>query len=333
MRIVLVTGGAGFIGSHLVEQLLEGGSAVRVLDNLSTGSLVNLHAAAARHSRAGASNRSRLEIMVGDVRDRELIRKAVRGVKYVFHLAGLPASAVPMTGSSEVHAVNVEGTLNLLQGALTEGVWRVVLGSCASVYGSPDTVPVSEDAPLRPTSLFAASKVSAETYCQAFHVRHQLDTVILRYFSVYGPRQRAVAGDSVIPNLIDAIRHRRPCAEYDDRSAEDFTHVDDAVSATLAAARAPRAAGRALNIGTGRMVSIAEVASLLAETLGTTMVAGLPRKTEPSLRQMCAQTTLAAELLDFVPRVSLAAGLASVVQFATGAEDLEDVLSPVGPEN
>jgi dTDP-L-rhamnose 4-epimerase len=137
----------------------------------------------------------------------------------------------------------------------------------------------------------------------------------------------------VIPNLIDAIRHRRPCAEYDDRSAEDFTHVDDAVSATLAAARAPRAAGRALNIGTGRMVSIAEVASLLAETLGTTMVAGLPRKTEPSLRQMCAQTTLAAELLDFVPRVSLAAGLASVVQFATGAEDLEDVLSPVGPEN
>ena len=331
MRIVLVTGGAGFIGSHLVEQLLEGGSAVRVLDNLSTGSLVNLHGAAG-HSRAGGPNRSRLEVVVGDVRDREVFRKAVRGVKYVFHLAGLPASAMSMTGPSEVHAVNVEGTLNVLQGAVTEGVWRVVLGSCASVYGMPDTIPVSEDAPLRPTSLFAASKASAETYCHAFHVRHQLDVVILRYFSVYGPRQRAVAGDSVISSLIEALRHRRACAEYDDRSAEDFMYVDDAVSATLAAARAPRAAGRILNIGTGRMASIAEVASLLAGLLGTTVVPGLPRKSDTPFRGICAQTALATELLDFVPRVSLAGGLANVVRFVSGTADLEDVLSPVGPE-
>ena len=147
MRTVLVTGGAGFIGSHLVDQLLEGGAAVRVLDNLSTGSLANLQSAAERHSRGGpVPNGSRLEVIIGDIRDRELLRKALRGVKYVFHLAALPPSAASITDSADIHAVNVEGTLNLLHGALTEGVWRVVLASCASVYGTPDTVPVTEDA-------------------------------------------------------------------------------------------------------------------------------------------------------------------------------------------
>ena len=203
MRTVLVTGGAGFIGSHLVDQLLEGGAAVRVLDNLSTGSLTNLQVGgrAALPGRTPVSNGSRLEVIIGDIRDRELLRKALRGVKYVFHLAALPPSAASLTDSAEIHAVNVEGTLNLLHGALTEGVWRVVLASCASVYGTPDTVPVAEDAPLRPTSLFAASKVAAETYCRAFHARHQLETVMLRYFSVYGPRQKAIGGGPLLPEL------------------------------------------------------------------------------------------------------------------------------------
>lgn len=330
MRTVLVTGGAGFIGSHLVDQLLDGGTAVRVFDNLSTGSLMNLQAAAERHSRRGGTNGSRLEVVIGDVRDRELLRKALRGVKTVFHLAGLPASALSVTGPSEVHAVNVAGTLNLLQGALTEGVWRVVLASCASVYGIADAAPVSEEAPLRPTSLFAASKVAAESYCHAFHVRHQLDTVTLRYFSVYGPRQRAVPGDSVVPNAIDALRHRRPFVEQDERGAADFTYVDDAVAATLAAAQAPRAAGRVLNIGSGRMESIADVLNILAHLLGTTVVPGLARNVGTPARQICAQTTLATELLDFIPRVSLAAGLARVLRPVAWVEQLDGELAPVG---
>lgn len=331
MRTVLVTGGAGFIGSHLVDQLLETGAAVRVFDNLSTGSLTNLQAAAERHSRGGgAVNGSRLEVIIGDIRDRELLRKALRSVKYVFHLAALPATAVSLTDPGDIHAVNVEGTLNLLHAALTEGVWRVVLASCASVYGTPDTVPIPEDAPLRPATLFAASKVAAETYCRAFHARHQLDTVTLRYFTVYGPRQRPGAGGSLVPNLIEGLRQRRPFREQDDRTADDFTYVDDAVAAVLAAGRAPRAAGRIINIGSGQMASINDVLSILADLLRTVVVSGSPQSYDTP-HQICAQTALATELLDFAPRVSLIAGLARVVRSLAEAEQPErPALAPVG---
>jgi nucleoside-diphosphate-sugar epimerase len=332
MRTVLVTGGAGFMGSHLVEKLLEGDAVVRVLDNLSTGSLSNLQAAADRHSRgSGPPTGSRLEVIIGDIRDRGLLRKALRNVKYVFHLAALPLSAVPVFDLGDIHAVNVEGTLNVLHGALTEGVWRVVLASCGSVYGVPDVVPIPEETPLRPTSLFGASKVAAETYCRAFHARHQLDTVILRYFSIYGPRQKAGPGGGLLPHLISGVRHRRPFVEQDDRSAEDFMYVDDAVAASLAAARAPRAAGRVMNIGSGQMVTISDIVNILANLMQTFVVRGVARDPEAQPRKTCAQTSLAAELLDFTPRVSLMAGLASVIRSLAEAEQLErPALAPVG---
>ncbi|HKW94408.1 MAG TPA: NAD-dependent epimerase/dehydratase family protein [Methylomirabilota bacterium] len=331
MRTVLVTGGAGFIGSHLVDQLLDSGAAVRVLDNLSTGSLLNLQAAAERHARNGAPPGSRLEVIIGDVRDRTVLRKALRSVKYVFHLAALPPSAVSATDPGDVHTVNVEGTLNLLQGALTEGVWRVVLGSCASVYGIPDVVPVSEEAPLRPTSLFAASKVAAETYCRAFYARHQLDAVMLRYFTVYGTRQRATPGANLTPSLVDAVRQRRPFVEQDDRSAEDFIYVTDAVAATLAAARAPRAAGRAINVGSGQMVAISDVMGILANLLRTSVITGFPRNADAPVYRIGAGTALATELLDFTPRVSLIAGLARMMRSVNDAEQQEPAaLEPVG---
>jgi len=315
MRTVLVTGGAGFIGSHLVDQLLDGGAAVRVLDNLSTGSLVNLQEAAERHSRngGGVHHGGRLEVIIGDVRDRELLRKAMRSAKYVFHLAALPTRALPINDLGDIHSVNVDGTLNVLHGALTEGVWRVVLGSCASVYGIPETVPVVEDAPLRPTSLFAASKVAAETYCRAFHARHQLETVMLRYFSVYGPRQGASAGGMLTPALIHQLRQRRLVGDQDERSAEDFLYVDDAVTATLAAARAPRAAGRVINVGSGQMVAITDVLGILSNLLRTPPTTALEKAGARPVQRICAETTLATELLDFVPRTSLVAGLARMI--------------------
>ena len=319
MRTVLVTGGAGFIGSHLVDHLLDDGASVRVLDNLSTGSLQNLQAAAQRHARvsggSGAPNGSRLEVIIGDIRDRELLRTAVRNVKYVFHLAALPTSAVSVTDQGEIHAVNVEGTLNVLQSALTEGVWRLVIGSSASVYGTPERIPLAEDTPARPATLFAASKVAAETYAHAFHLRHQLDTVTLRYFNVYGPRQKASGEGALIARLLEAVRQGRSFSEEDDRTAEDFTYIDDAIAATLAAARAPRAAGQTINVGSGEMTSISDVLGIVADLLRTVPATGFPRNWDAEPRRVCAEITRAAQLLDVIPRVSLIAGLARTVQF------------------
>ncbi len=332
MRTVLVTGGAGFIGSHLVDKLLDEGAAVRVVDNLSTGSLENLQAAANRHARGETVVKgSRLEVMIGDVRDRELLRKALRGVKYVFHLAALPAGSIPVKESADIHAVNVEGTLNVLHGALTEGVWRVVVASCASVYGTPDAVPVREDAALRPGSLFGASKVAAETYCRAFHARHQLETVMLRYFTVYGPRQRSVPGGAVVPSAMEAVRQRRPFVDHAEVSTDDFIYVDEAVDATLAAGRAPRAAGHPLNIGSGQTSSIGDVIRILG---GLLRIGDVPEPTasgDSRPRYLTGDMSRSAEILDFVPRLSLIAGLARLVRAVTDAEEVErHALAPVG---
>jgi nucleoside-diphosphate-sugar epimerase len=332
MRTVLVTGGAGFIGSHLVEHLLESGTAVRVLDNLSTGSLGNLQAAAERRLRgAGISRGSRLEVIIGDIRDREVLRKALRGVRYVFHLAALPASAGSVTDSGEVHAVNVEGTLNILHGALTEGVWRVVLGSCASVYGTPEAIPVPEDAALQPRSLFAASKVAAETYARAFYIRHQLDVVVLRYFTVYGPRQTVDRADALVPHLVEALRERRASIQLDERSSADFIYVEDAVAATVAAARAPAVGGRAINIGSGQMVSVADLLAILSTLLQTSVPGSFRPDNDVAPPQIAAATTLAAELLEVVPRVSLVAGLARLIRTSAESErTATPALAPVG---
>lgn len=317
MRTVLVTGGAGFIGSHLVDQLLEGGAAVRVLDNLSTGSLSNLQTAADQNLRvAGASRGGRLEVIIGDVRDREVLRHALRGVRYVFHLAALPPGAGAISDSGDVHAVNVEGTLNVLHGALTEGVWRVVLGSCASVYGTPDSIPVREDAPLQPESLFAASKVAAETYCRAFYVRHQLDIVMLRYFTVYGPRQKWARTGALVPNLVEAVREHRYSAQLDERCAEDFIFIEDAVAATLAAAQAPGVAGRAINVGSGQMVSIGDLVGILASLLRISVRPAFRSDPGATAHQIAAATSLATELLDVTARVSLVAGLARLIRMS-----------------
>ncbi len=156
--------------------------------------------------------------------------------------------------------------------------------------------------------------MAAETYARAFYVRHQLDTVTLRYFNIYGPRQKATGEGAVIAGLLEAVRERRPFVGQDDRTAEDFAYVDDAVAATLAAVQAPRAAGHVINVGSGGMASISDVRGILADLLRTVPVTVLPRDPAAEPRQVCAQMSLAAELLEFRPRVSLIAGLARTIQ-------------------
>jgi UDP-glucose 4-epimerase len=324
---ILVTGGAGFIGSYLVERLLDGGAAVRVLDNLSTGSLRNLHSAAHRDRgqtdvARDPAHEGRLEVVIGDIRDRDLVRKATRNVDAVFHLAALPGVALGRVSPAELQAVNVQGTLNVLEGAVAEGVTRLVFASSASVYGTPASLPVSETCPLRPESLFAASKLAAEMYCRTYGTIHQLDVVALRYFTVYGPRQGNATDGALIPELIQTLLERRSALPHDDATAEDLTYVDDAVEATCAAAESATAVGQVINIGSGRMSSVLEILHLLHHLLKIAPSSGLrPSASLPS-SHIQATITLAADLLGCAPRVSLAMGLARVVRALTEPESI-----------
>ena len=325
MSTVLVTGGAGFIGSHLVERLLDGGAAVRVLDNLSTGSLRNLQGAAGRFLAQSDVARDvapegRLEVVIGDIRDRDLVRKTVRGVDTVFHLAALPGVALGRVSPAELQAVNVQGTLNVLEGAVAEGVARLVFGSSASVYGTPESLPISEAASLRPESLFAASKLAAEMYCRTYSSLHELEVVALRYFTVYGPRQGDGTDGALIPQLIDVLMERRAGLPLSDAAAEDLTYVDDAVEATCAAAEAFKVAGQTVNIGSGRMSSVVEILHLLYSLLKIAPLAGIRPASTARPSQVQADITLAADVLGYTPRVSLAMGLSRVVRAMTPTE-------------
>src|SRR5439155_25290615 len=159
-------------------------------------------------SREGVKRGGQLEVVIGDVRDRELVRTATRHVDAIFHLAALPSTTPGLVSPAELETVNVQGTLNVLQAAVAEGVGRLVFASSASVYGTPDSLPVSETSPLKPESLFAASKLAAETYCRTYGTIHNLDVVSLRYFTVYGPRQRNATEDALIPELIEMAREQ-----------------------------------------------------------------------------------------------------------------------------
>ena len=336
MPIVLVTGGAGFLGSHLVDRLLADGASVRVLDNLSTGSLDNLRAAARWRSTdaaAALANGNRLEVILGDIRDRQLVRRAMRRVQGVFHLAALPPRGATLADPAEFHTVNVQGTLNVLEAALAEGAGRVVLASCASVYGSPAPGRVMEDGPVQPASLFSASKLAGEMYCRVFHTKHRLETVALRYFTVYGPRQTRGDDSLTVAAFIDAMRRRRPVMDADPATALDFTYVDDAVDATVAAAAAAAAAGQTINVGSGQTASVQEALSILSRLLGLPPVAGAwPESASvPEARQ--PQASRAAELLGYVPRVSLVAGLSRVVQSLSECQQSNDpALAEIGAD-
>jgi nucleoside-diphosphate-sugar epimerase len=261
-------------------------------------------------------------VVIGDIRDRELVRKATRNVDVVFHLAALPGVALGRVSPADLQTVNVQGTLNVLEGAVAEGVTRLIFASSASVYGTPESLPVSETWPLRPESLFAASKLAAEMYCRTYGTIHQLDVVALRYFTVYGPRQGNATDGALIPELIGTLLERRSALPHDDATAEDLTYVDDAVEATCAAAESPNAAGQVINIGSGRMSSVLEILHLLYHLLKVPPVTGLRSSPAAPPSHVQAAITLAADLLGCTPRVSLAMGLTRVVRALTEPEPI-----------
>jgi nucleoside-diphosphate-sugar epimerase len=259
MALYLVTGGAGFIGSHVVEVLIEQRERVRVLDNFSTGKRKNLSASS-----------QQVEIIEGDIRNFSICQQAMKKVEYVIHLAALHEVQRSVENPLETHEINVTGILNLLLSAKGAGVNRFVYASSSAVYGDNPALPRSENMVLIPiSSPYSASKLAGEVYCKLFSNLYGLETVSLRYFNVYGPRQDAASQYAgVIPKFISTLLSDNPPTIYGDgEQTRDFTYVADCVTATLAACYSSGVSGEVINIGTGKPTSVNSLCTLLQKIL------------------------------------------------------------------
>ncbi|MEW6581536.1 MAG: SDR family oxidoreductase [Actinomycetota bacterium] len=299
----LVTGGGGFIGHHLVRRLLADGHDVRVLDNFATGSRARLAGMPA-------------EVIEGDLRSYERVHTAVRGVDRVFHLGALPSVQRSIQDPLTTHAVNVDGTLNVLLASRDEGVGRVVIASSSSVYGANPALPKAEtDIPL-PLSPYAVSKLAAERYCAAFHAVYGLETVALRLFNVYGPGQSPHSEyAAVVPRFIAAMSAGEPPTIYGDGAqTRDFTFVEDVVDAFVRAGSTDGAAGHTFNIAGGRQLSIRGLASLLAEIIEVEDAPRFEPGRDGEVRLSEGDASLAGRILDWRPTTSARSGLERSVE-------------------
>jgi nucleoside-diphosphate-sugar epimerase len=306
MGTYLVTGGAGFIGSHIAETLVERGDEVRVLDNLSTGKMENL---------AGISGR--FDLIEGDIRDLETCRRAVAGVEAVFHQAALASVARSVEDPLLANAVNVTGTLNLLVAARAAGAKSFVLASSSAVYGDDLTMPKVEGREGRPVSPYGATKLFDEKYAQAFHILHGMNTVSLRYFNVFGPRQDPYSEYSaVIPLFVTKVlRGERPTIFGDGEQSRDFIHVEDVVRANLLAAASAAAAGEAFNVACGVGTTVNGLLAAVNEALGTKVEARTAPPRPGDILHSTADITKARRLTGFAPRLSFMDGLRATIEW------------------
>jgi UDP-glucose 4-epimerase len=295
-----VTGGAGFIGSNLVDELLTRGHAVRVLDNFSSGH---------RHNLAGVE--ADIELIEGDLRSYERVHHAVRGCEVVFHQGALPSVPRSVQDPITTNEINVGGTLNVLLNARDEGVRRLVFASSSSIYGDAPGFPRTEDGATTPLAPYAVSKLAAEQYCKVFSTVYGLATVSLRYFNVFGPRQDPASQYSaVIPRFISAMRGgRAPTIYGNGRQSRDFTHSDTVVAANLLAMDAPDAWGQVFNVACGRAHSLNELVSTLNRLLDSDIA---PLHTAPrpgDVERSWADISRAETVLGYRPTVDLEEGL------------------------
>lgn len=305
----LVTGGAGFIGSHLTGALVAAGHQARVLDDLSTGHVGNVPDGA--------------ELIEGSVADAEAVARAASGVDVIFHQAARSSVARSVNDPLATDTANVHGTLTVLKVALDAAVPRVVYASSSSVYGGAEQLPTPETVPVHPRSPYAVSKLAGELYCRTFAELHGLQTVALRYFNVFGPRQRPdSAYAAAIPLFVDALRRGvSPTVHGDGRQSRDFTFVEDVVAANLAAAAAPAAAcaGQPYNVGAGGQVSLLELLATLGHLLE---VEPRPVHTEPrkgDVRHSSADIGAARRHLGYDPRFGLEEGLRRTLAWSADA--------------
>jgi UDP-glucose 4-epimerase len=300
----LVTGGAGFIGSNLVHSLLERGETVRVLDDLSTGTRQNLTEVA-----------DRITLLDGSVADEQVVREAVDGVDFVLHQGALASVPRSVEDPASTHRANVNGTLAVLLAARDAGVRRVVYAASSSAYGDQPTLPKVETMAPMPMSPYAAAKLAGEYYCQAFTACYGLETVCLRYFNIYGPRQDPQgAYAAVIPKFIAVmLAGRRPTIFGDGEQSRDFTFVDDCVEANLLACTAPKAVGHVVNVACGDRYTLNELVALLNRILGTSLEPVYEEARQGDVKHSQADISAARTLLGYEPKCSFEAGLEKTV--------------------
>ncbi|MBC8872981.1 MAG: SDR family oxidoreductase [Planctomycetes bacterium] len=305
-RTCLVTGGAGFIGSHIAEALVQRGDAVRVLDNLSTGNRENL-----------AGIEDRIEFIEGDVNDGTAVDETVKGVESVFHQAALASVPLSVERPLDSHAACATGTLCLLDAARRAGVRRVVYAASSSAYGDQPHASLRETDPPGPLSPYAAAKLAGEHYCQAFYHSYGLETVGLRYFNVFGPRQDPDSPYSaVIPLFLTAmLKGERPTIFGDGLQTRDFAFVGNVVDANLLAAEAKGVEGRTLNLANGRSTDLLTLLAVLNKLLELDVrpIHEPPRAGD--VRDSLADISLARRLLGYEPRVGFEEGLRRSIDY------------------
>jgi len=306
MGLCLVTGGAGFIGSHLVRALLERGCPVRVLDDLSTGKRANL-----------AGLEPDIELVVGDIRDQDVVRRCVAGAEVVFHLAArgsVPRSIDDPKGTNDV---NVNGTLTLLVAARDAGTRRFIYSASSSAYGDTPRLPKQEAMTPQPKSPYAVSKLAGEHYCSCFADCYDLETISLRYFNVFGPRQDPHSQyAAVIPAFLSRmLRGERPIVFGDGEQSRDFCYVENAVYANLLSLDADRLSGEVVNVACGQRVSLNQIIRLINETLGTELDAEYRPPRVGDVRHSLADLSEAARVIGYKPRVMFAEGLARSLEW------------------
>jgi UDP-glucose 4-epimerase len=300
----LVTGGAGFIGSHLATRLVNDGHRVRVLDNVSTGSLSNLE-----------HLRGRYEFLHGDLCDRDAVAKAVDGVEVVFHEAALASVPRSVERPLDTHDACVTGTIQLLEACRHAGVRRVVYAASSSAYGNAATMPKHEGQLPGPLSPYAAAKLAGELYCESFAATYGLETVRLRYFNVFGPRQDPNSQYSaVIPRFIAALLNGdQPVIYGDGTQSRDFTYIDNVVDANLLAARAPGVSGRVYNAACGKSLDLITLLRVLCEELDMTFAPRFEEARVGDVLHSWADIAAAERDLGYRPAISVREGLKRTV--------------------
>jgi UDP-glucose 4-epimerase len=310
MAIYLVTGGAGFIGSHIVEALVARGETVRVIDNFATGSRANM-----------ASFADKITLYEVDIRDLEALHPAFEGVDYVIHQAAIPSVPRSVADAVLSHETCATGVLNVLIAARDAKVKRVVYAGSSSAYGDIEGQFKREDMPPLPLSPYAAAKLAGEYYLQAFYTVYGLETVTLRYFNVFGPRQDPFSPYSaVIPLFMDAmLKGKQPTIFGHGKQSRDFTYVDNVVLGNLLACQADsRVAGKVINVACGESITLLDLIDGINSLLGTNIAPIFADPRPGDVRHSCADISLARELLGYTPQVGLIEGMSRTLAWLKG---------------